>query len=615
MRNTSLLIITLFSFIYFGCSSSRFTNYITTDKDKLMDGDKELRFVSFNIPNLHYIEDYLVFDASNPWRLPNEFEIRDALEAIKQLGGKVARMYVLSVRKPGESKKIIRHVEAPGVFNEEAFKALDKVMQVANEVGVRVIIPLVDNWWWWGGPAEYADFRGKQKEEFWIDSQLISDFKKTINFIVNRKNTYTGVLYKDDKALLGWETGNELECPYSWTTEIAGYIKSLDKNHLVIEGTHNPRLTEDAIKDTNIDVLSTHHYGNTANSLKNILENKRLVKDKKPYFIGEFGLVPPSSIEAILDTAINNDISGIMIWSLRFHNRDGGFYMHAEKTGAEPYRFPGFTSGTINSEKEIINMMRDRAYEIDGKTPPPLEIPQPPKLLDIKDVFDISWRGSTGASSYIIERRESNNDNWTVIAENVSDAAEAYKPLFMDTTAISGEKYFYRVKAKNESGISEPSNEVGPVKVNYLKIIDELEDESKIFMKEGYTELIKFKNIYKAKEDYSRLVGDTGSSVIYFAPENIFLLKVFTFAENPACDITISASESIENFSTLTTKLETFPPYKNVYGFYTSAIYTCEEFPENTKYIKILFNNKTQISRVEIDYLQPDTFLQTKRIN
>ena len=51
-------------------------------------------------------------------------------------------------------------------------RALDKVLQIANEVGVRVIIPFVDNWWWWGGPKEYADFRGKKPEDFWTDPQL-----------------------------------------------------------------------------------------------------------------------------------------------------------------------------------------------------------------------------------------------------------------------------------------------------------------------------------------------------------------------------------------------------------------------------------------------------------
>ena len=604
MKKSFLFLITSLSLIFYSCSSSRFTNFITTDKNKLMDGDKEFRFVSFNIPNLHYIEDYLDFNASNPWRLPDEYEIKDALESIKQLGGKVTRMYVLSVRKPGESPKIIRHVLAPEVFNEQAFRTLDKVMQIANEIGVRVIIPLIDNWWWWGGPAEYAAFRGKQKEVFWTDPQLISDFKKTVNFIINRKNTYTGVLYKDDKGLLGWETGNELECPYSWTSDIAKYIKSVDKNHLVIEGTHNPLLTENAIDDTSIDILSTHHYGDPSYSLKSIVKNKELVKDKKPYFIGEFGLVPPSSIKAILDTAMDNDLSGIMIWSLRFHNRDGGFYMHAEKTGAEPYRFPGFASGTINNEKEIINMMRDKAYEIDDKTPPPLEIPQPPELLDIKDVYDISWRGSTGASSYIIERKESNSNNWITIASNVSDAIEAYKPLFMDTTAILGKEYFYRVKAKNKSGVSEPSNEVGPVKVNFLKIVDELADSSKILLKEGNLQFIKFKDLYKAKEDNNRLQANSDSYIIYNIPDSIISFKIYAFDNEPGCSATLSASESLENFSELSTKTESFPPYKNAYDFFNPVIYTCEEFPPNTRFIKISFNADVQLCRTEIEYIQ-----------
>ena len=171
------------SFFLISCSTGRFANYITSDRDKLRDGDEEFRFVSFNIPGLHYIEDDLNFTQQNPWRLPTEYEIRDALTSVKQMGGKVARMYVLSVRKSGESKNIIRHVLAPGVFNEEAFKTLDKVLQVANETGVRVIIPFVDNWWWMGGPKEYADFRGKKGR--------ILD-RPTANFRFQRNNPFLG---------------------------------------------------------------------------------------------------------------------------------------------------------------------------------------------------------------------------------------------------------------------------------------------------------------------------------------------------------------------------------------------------------------------------------------
>lgn len=584
------------------CSAQSFEHFVTTDKDKLMDGDRELRFVSFNIPNLHYIEDYLAFDSSNPWRLPDEFEIRDALKTIKELGGKVTRTYVLSVRKQGESKRIIRHVIAPGVFNEDAFKALDKVMQIANEIGVRVIIPLVDNWWWWGGPTEYAAFRNKTRDEFWTDPQLISDFKKTIDFIVNRRNSYTGTLYKEDKALLGWETGNELVCPYDWTAKIAKYIKSLDKNHIVIEGTHSQIISDESINDPNIDVLSTHHYTPVDEAIKNILQNKKLTKNKKPYFVGEFGLTSPANVKAIVDSTMNNDVSGIMIWSLRFHNRDGGFYMHRENNGNGPFRFPGFKSGEVYGEKEIINLLRNKAFGIDSLPAPPIDIPDAPVLLDIKDTYSISWQGSVGASSYIIERREVNADSWTTIADSIIDADNAYKPLFEDTSAHLGKEYYYRVIAQNESGLSEPSNEIGPVKVTYYKIVDELEDDSKIFGKEGIVEPIRFKDIYQVKEDHSRMEVSAGSSVIYKVPENILSFKIFVFTKDNVCNVKLFAGDSLYNFAELTTKLETFTPYKNVYGFLIPFSVFCEEFPENTKYVKIFFEDESQLSRTEIEY-------------
>jgi len=104
--------------------------------------------------------------------------------------------------------------------------------------------------------AEYAAFRGKQRDEFWTDPQLKADFKKTIEFVVNRVNSCTGVPYKTDKAILAWETGNELLAPFSWTKEMAASIKSLDTNHLVLEGTIMPQLTSDALEDPNLDILS-----------------------------------------------------------------------------------------------------------------------------------------------------------------------------------------------------------------------------------------------------------------------------------------------------------------------------------------------------------------------
>ena len=601
--NLKLILSLFLPLLVIGCASTGFVNFVTTDKDKLMDGEKELRFVSFNTPNLHYIEDYLEFDAASPWRLPDEFEIRDALTTIKELGGKVTRMYVLSVRKSGESKKIIRHVEAPGVFNEEAFVALDKVLQVANEVGIRVIIPLVDNWIWWGGPAEYAAFRNKSRELFWTDPQLISDFKKTVEFIVNRKNTFTGMLYKDDKALLGWETGNELQAPFTWTTEIAAYIKSLDKNHLVIEGVHSTILSEQALNDPNIDVLSTHHYTSFDQTIKDIVRNKKFSEDKKPYFVGEFGLTAPENIKAIVDSTINNDVSGIMIWSLRFHNRDGGFYMHRENNGNGPFRYPGFESGEVYNEKEIIEFMRSRAFSVDNIEAPKPSIPNAPKLLETSDCYNISWQGSVGTETYTLQRKEKGSDNWITLSDNIVDADASYKPLFIDEDAVVGKEYSYRVFAKNKTGVSEVSNEIGPIKKSYYRLVDELVNMEKIFSKEGIVEQIKFKEIYQVKEDNSRLAVNPASSIVYQVPQSISAFKVFAFARTSLCGVKILAGNSLDSLIELTTKIESYPPYKNVYGFLIPVEFTCEEFPAETKFVKILFNEEYQLGKVEIDYL------------
>lgn len=603
MRKKILLpAVVLLNFLLINCSSSQFSNFVTRENDKLIDGDKEYRFISFNIPNLHYIEDYLPFDGTNPWRLPDEYEIRDALTSIKQLGGKVARMYVLSVKKETDTPDIIRHVEGPGKFNEEAFKALDKVMQVANEVGVRVIIPFMDNWHWWGGPKEYAAFRGKERDMFWTDPQLISDFKQTINFLVNRKNTFTGTAYKDDKALLAWETGNELLAPYSWTNEIAAYIKSLDDNHLVMEGKIIPDLSEEAIADSNIDIVSTHHYRNTKVNLEKIVNNQLLAKGRKPYIIGEYGIVPTQEIRAITDTIINQHLSGGMVWSLRFRNRDGGFYHHYEYNNTEAYRWPGFPSGDVYDERNVLNMIREKAYQIDGKTVPPIPVPEAPVLLDIKNVGEISWQGSTGARVYSIERKEEYVPDWQIIANDFDDSRFPYRPLFSDETAEFGKRYFYRVKAKNESGESDYSNIIGPIPVDIKKFVDELEVFSKVFQKDGNLKLLSIEDIRKAKEERNRLTGSEGSYIIYKAPQVTTNVKIDFFPLKDNSEIKIYTAQDTTNFSELTLNKEYFKFGKNDYGFFDAARFSSDKIPIETKFIKVVLGDSVQISRIEFTY-------------
>ncbi len=97
-------------------------------------------------------------------------------------------------------------------------------------------------------------FAASEPDDFWTDPQLIADFKQTIEHVLNRKNTITGVAYKDDKAIFGWETGNEIDATPEWTREIAAYIKQLDPNHLVVDGRSLHGVAQWQVDEPNTDV-------------------------------------------------------------------------------------------------------------------------------------------------------------------------------------------------------------------------------------------------------------------------------------------------------------------------------------------------------------------------
>ncbi len=581
-----------------------FGHFVTRQGDKLMDGPDEYRFISFNIPNLHYVEDNLPFTEMNPWRLPDAFEITDALMAVQQAGGQVVRTYTLSVRRADDGPDIPRHVLGPGRFNEEAFRALDKVLQVANETGVRVIIPFVDNWVWWGGIAEYAGFRGKDTEQFWTDPQIIADFKLTIAHVINRVNTYTGVAYKDDKAILAWETGNELKCPPEWTRQIAAYIKQLDDNHLVVDGFFTSVLRDESIENPLVDIVTTHHYPRRAQEMiDQVKANRAKTQGKKPYFVGEFGFIETDGVREVLDTVIDSGVSGALIWSLRYRSRDGGFYWHSEPFGGDRYKayhWPGFASGQAYDERNVLALMRKKAYQIRQRDMPALPAPRAPRLLPIDDVAAISWQGSAGATSYDVERAQEQDGPWIVVGRDISDAAIPYRPLFNDDEVEIGNWYYYRVRAKNGSGLSGPSNVVGPVMVSQITLVDEMRDFSLI---KAYEEVaLETGDTRNAKEDMDRIKGDQGSVIVYNVPGAMELCKVYAFVSEDAKALDFHQSANGHVFTPAGADSHEYFSGEGEYGYFKPVLYEVHPEEAGARFLKITFTGPAQISRVEIAY-------------
>lgn len=112
---------------------------------------------------------------------------------------------------------------------------LDYVVSTAEAKGVKLVIPLLNNYGDLGGIPAYTAAFGCNSTSFYTDTQCQSAYKNYVKFIVSR--------YKASPAIFSWELANEPRCstcPTSvitnWATSISAYIKSLDSNHMVALG-------------------------------------------------------------------------------------------------------------------------------------------------------------------------------------------------------------------------------------------------------------------------------------------------------------------------------------------------------------------------------------------
>ncbi|MDD5522729.1 MAG: hypothetical protein PHI84_18080 [Kiritimatiellae bacterium] len=595
-----------------------FRNFITRSGDKLMDGNKEFRFIGANMPGLILPYDWTLY-LPERMTLPTPWEQEDGFKTLDQMNLRVVRLWNLPIRGPKEEAKPWHYVLSPGQFNDDAFKCADSLFALANRYGVRVIFDLTAEWGdYLGGIGTYAGHRGKKREEFWTDPQLKEDFKATIRYVLNRTNTVTGMQYRNDKAVLAWQFGNEMvNAPDAWLSEMAAYIKSIDANHLVAETRSSPGKPQ--VIDANIDLYTRHYYFSVEKWAPTTQKETAALKGQRPFFVGEFGPYinnkdlthgnVVSKMREFLDfVCATPGVSGAMLWSMYFHHQNGGFYWHQIMTypAVWSYHWPGFPSAGMQREIELMSVMRDAAFKIQDMPVSPVPVPDSPELLPVSDVPLLSWRGSAGASGYDVERASKSDGPWTKLAQNVSDADVAYRPIFSDTTAKSGQAYFYRIIARNTSGMSKPSNIVGPVTVKRVCLLDELQDFSRIQSK---SDGLKLNNEYNAlyAEYLFRAKGTTNDWVVYEVPAPIKSIKVVAFfAGNGGKDLALQCSPDKKAFKNLDhqKRERCFPsPPGGAARGQKRTMVEYESVPSpDQRYLKVLWNDQMELDLVEIQY-------------
>lgn len=460
---------------------------VSRQTDHLMEGSQVFRFFGLAAPNIQQNESQLRPDFSN--RFPDAYELSDLLSHLQRTGSRVTRTFSLSVYSPADSGLPV-YLPARRTYNEAAFRCLDQMLALAPSYDVRFIIPFIASQSFGGirGVDEFAALAGKPAGSFWTDEEVKADFRHFLDFILLRRNSITGVLYKDDPAILCWQLGNEFgsyagdrKLSYAewtpriqqWCIEMAAYIKSKDPNHLLMEAGGTDR--EAMLANPHIDIISDHLYeywnrlGGQPWELAPIAAASwQQCRGRKVLMVDEFGLGSIENLRQLMDTICQTGIAGGLLWSLRGHRRDGGWYYHNEGgTPINSYHPPGFANGYAYEEARLLQLLRQKAYAIRQMQVPAVQPPAPAPVL-IAQGSGFTWRGSAGAAFYHLERALQPKGPWKVLATGLHDAVVAdvarFEPsaaarwplvLFTDESAKPATTYYYRLKAVNEAGSSD----------------------------------------------------------------------------------------------------------------------------------------------------------------
>jgi len=286
-------------------------------------GNKPFRFVGANVAVMYRDEDRA--------RMP------ETLRQSAQAGIKVVRVWAFGEGGPNDVKPMADFADwprdhyfrlAPGQWNEDSFVHLDKVIAEAAKNNIYVQLCLT-NWWRdtggvtqylrWAGINDAADdsykfgINNEKAILFYTNPETRRLYREHLEKLATRRNTVTGVLYRDDPAIFGWELMNEAQVitgrwseRRAWFAEMSAYLKSLDPNHMIAPGAWGYRssserrewLADHALPT--IDYCDVHSYPRDDHdsfvespaALKEFIQNRAAAafSIRKALVFGEFGM-------------------------------------------------------------------------------------------------------------------------------------------------------------------------------------------------------------------------------------------------------------------------------------------------------------------------------------
>jgi mannan endo-1,4-beta-mannosidase len=366
---------------------------------------------------------------------------------------------------------------------------------------VRLVLPLVNNWdllntrdassVFYGSVRTYDTWEGDVKanpnlntttptgssvefdtSDFYSNPRTIADFEQHVQAVLTHVNTITGVPYKDDPTILGWETGNEISPPSTWTDTISTYIKSIDPNHLVIDGTHGindgngtyggpvdakppVNVCGGDLGLPNVDVYDDHFYPMDTSIVTG--DGDAVASCNKAFIAGEYDWKNNDGGDPLSTflPGIQNDpnVSGDMLWDLFSHSPEYGWEDGAECSGTSgcwQLNYPGQGADDMAREQTL----RSHAYAMAGEAVPAHAPVTAPRITVVTPKREIAWRGTAGPTNYSVQYSTSTADGpWTTICALC--ATDTSTP-WQDPQSVEGATIWYRVQADNLDGVLGP---------------------------------------------------------------------------------------------------------------------------------------------------------------
>ncbi len=260
---------------------------ITRSGSKLLLNGKPWKAVG---PNVYWLglDENVTPPAGEPYyaptraSYPNLGRTTEIMAVTKAMGGTMMRTHTLGV-STGNPLSVM---PTAGQINEQAFDAIDWAVWQAREYGLRLMIPLTDNFdYYHGGKFDFLrwagfnltrdhDEKNPAVQKFYTDAKVVGLFKDYIRALLTHVNSYTNMTYAADPTIFAYETGNELtgpvwkdmDVPVEWIREISRFVKQLAPQKLVVDGTYGVNSSHLAIEE--VDIYSNHHYPISLNVLK-----------------------------------------------------------------------------------------------------------------------------------------------------------------------------------------------------------------------------------------------------------------------------------------------------------------------------------------------------------